>query len=74
MQLTKGERYTFKYTPVGKTNRRTVTLVFQYSTESVNGDISLTFAGTDTGFKSFRPDQIEFVKPRRKRVCVDYNR
>ena len=67
MQLTPGETYGFRYRPVGKTNRRHVNLKFQYLSESSNGDISVTFAGADTGFKSFRLDQIEFDKPRRKK-------
>ncbi len=72
MQLIPGQYYGFKYLPVGHTKRRHVNLAFQYLSESSKGEISVTFAGADTGFKSFRLDQITFDKPRKKRV-VRYN-
>lgn len=66
MMFTAGETYGFKYLPPGKTNRRHVKMIFQYATESASGDISLTFAGSTTGFRSFRADQIQVDRPKHK--------
>jgi hypothetical protein len=73
MELTPGKEYGFKYLPPGHTNRKHVKMCYQYATTSANGSVSLTFAGSTTGFRSFRLDQIEFDKPRRKRTVVRLN-
>lgn len=67
MQLESGTVYGFRYKPVGHSNSRHVYLEFKYSTESSDGKLSLTFAGPATGYKSFRPEQITFDKPKKGR-------
>lgn len=73
MRLEPGKEYGFKYLPPGHTNRKHARMVFKYASTSSNGSVSLTFTNHTQGFRSFRLDQIEFDKPKRKHRVVRMN-